>query len=323
MGRSLTPFNQAMKSVLKEIANAAIVVMGSVWISGCGKPVSPTEHAVSFWADPKNGEDTDPCVHATARAIVSSGLPYPNILNVDAAASTTPGTQPASTVDVWIGSTRFVLPEQVVVSNGMYGANHPMRFWKLQGNLPNFYPPGSPGPVIDGMGPMVEVGLQCWIGREPVLASVRGYKSNQEGIQAAKERYEKDLDQRGRDKWPAASVTVNARPDIGMTEVLYARGGQYNDGQPMWEASYWPMTTELRGPLGEVNAIECATRHDPEGRYGKTGWRCRLTSKLTPVATATIEIYVAHIKQFPAIFQQVMTLLLNGRAPEPAAPLMK
>jgi hypothetical protein len=280
---------------------------------GCGKPVNPGDQPMSFWADPNNGFDSDPCTHATAQAIIKSGLPYPNITTYEVTGAGGKVEKRIKTVDVWIGSTRFVLPGKVMRDNGMYARNHPMRFWGLQGSLPNFYPVGDPGPVIDGMGSMVDVRIICSVDPDYVASWGKGYRSNEEGIAKVKARYEQDMRRIEPPRQP--SVTVNPRDDIGMMEVLFDRGGVYNDGQPMWEASYWPLKGELKSPDGGVSGIGCTTRHDPQKRYGGVGWRCTSSVGLTPQATATIEIYVSQIQHMPAIYEQVKQVFLNAKQP--------
>ena len=286
-----------------------------LWVfAGCGKPDNPNDQPVSFWADPNNGLDSDPCTHATAQAIVKSGLPYPNFTFDEV---TRPGgkvEKRIKTVDVWVGSTRFVLPGKITRDNGMYARNHPMRFWGLGGSLPNFYPVGDRGPVIDGMGSMVDVRIVCSVDPDYVASwGKKGNRSNEEGIAKVKARYEKDMKRIDPARRP--SVTINRRDDIGMTEVLFERGGIYNDGQPMWEASYWPLKGELKSPAGSASGIGCTTRHDPQKRYGRVGWRCQSAMRLTPEAGATIEIYVSQIQYMPAIYEQVKQVFLNAKQP--------
>ncbi|MEO5671717.1 MAG: hypothetical protein ABIR26_13570 [Ramlibacter sp.] len=57
---------------------ALACALALIGLAACKQPVQPNDRPVSFWADPNNGLDTDPCVHATAQAIVKSGLSYPN-----------------------------------------------------------------------------------------------------------------------------------------------------------------------------------------------------------------------------------------------------
>ena len=85
-------------------------------------------------------------------------------------------------------------------------------------------------------------------------------------------------------------------------------------------------TDELRG-LGELiagwaseqlleNPAVLSLEHDPtERRYGGVGWRCSTGVRLTPHGGAQIEIYVSHIRQMPAIFEQVKQLLVNAQQP--------
>ena len=95
-----------------------------------------------------------------------------------------------------------------------------------------------------------------------------------------------------------------------MIEVLMDRRIEAN-GQRSWEASYWPISGELKGLAGSVSGIKCQTRHDAaEHRYGKVGWRCTSSMEVTANATAEIQIYVSQIQQMPAIFEQVKQLLV-------------
>ncbi len=284
-----------------------------VGLAGCQKAQSLHDKPLSFWADPNNGADTDPCTHATAQAIIKSGLPYPRLTTHEVIGATGKPEQRTKTVDVWVGSTRFVLPGELVGDNGMYAKNHPMRFWKLRGSLPNFYPRGERGPEVDGMGSMVDVTIRCSVDPAYVASWGKGYRSNEEGIAKVKTRYEEDLRRRGPEKWPLAKISVNQRKDIGMVEVLYERGGIYNDGKPMWEASYWPLEGELAGPSGSVSGIACTTRHDPMKRYGNSGWRCTSGIRLTPEAGVSIDIYVSQIQHMPVIYEQVNQLFLNSK----------
>lgn len=247
----------------------AICISALGLLAACEKTINPNDLPVSYFADPKNIGDrngNDPCSVASAQAILKSGLPYPHFTTYE---TTGRGGKPElrnKTVDVWVGSTRLVLPAELVRDNGMYAKNHPRRFWGLSGALPHFYPAGDPGPVVDGMGPMVDITIVCTIDPDKVASWGKGNRSNEEGIDSVKKRYEEDLKQRGQDKWPLAKVSVSRRADLEMTEVLYERGGIYNDNQPMWEANYWPLKIELKGPSGEVSSIGCTTRHDPQKR---------------------------------------------------------
>lgn len=295
--------------VHKGLVGLCIVLL--LVLTACGKPTHPDERPVSFWADPNNGLDTDPCTHATAQAIVKSGLPYPNFTTYEAIGPSGQPEQRIKTVDVWVGSTRFVLPGSVVRDNGMYAKNHPMRFWGMSGALPHFYPAGDPGPVVDGMGPMVDVTIRCSVDPAYVAAWGKGYRSNEEGIARVKEQYEKQL--KDDPRFPG-TVSVSIRDDLGMTEVLMDRYQEAN-GRRFWEASYWPLKGELKSLSGGVSSIGCAIRHDPEKRYGKVGWRCQSSMSLTPQASASIDIYVSQIQHMPAIYEQVKQVFINAKQP--------
>ena len=275
---------------------------------GCGKPENPDDYPVSHWL--KDGED---CTRAAAAAIMKSGLPFPNFGTEELPGSAS-GVQPPkrriTTVDMWLGPTRLVIPAKVAYSNGAYPQHHPRRYEGLRGSLPSFYPPGPPGAEIDGMGSMVDVNFKCWMDEKYAALWGKGYQSNAEGIEKVKAQYEKQLQELP--QYPG-DVTVSRREDIGMIEVLMDRRIEAN-GQRSWEASYWPISGELKGLAGSVSGIKCQTRHDAaEHRYGKVGWRCTSSMEVTANATAEIQIYVSQIQQMPAIFEQVKQLLVNAQ----------
>ena len=285
---------------------------GLVSLSACGKGGNPNDYPVSHWLE--DGED---CTRAAAAAIIKSGLPFPNF-GTDETPSTASGVPPTKrikTVDMWLGPTRFVIPAQVASSYGAYPEHHPRRYQGMRGSLPNFYPPGPPGPEIDGMGSMVDVSFDCSMDEKYAAFWGKGYRSNAEGIEKVKAQYEADAARSDATRPVPSRITVNKRDDIGMTEVLYERGrGTYTDGMPMWEASYWPISGELKGLDGSVSEVRCKARHDAaDHRYGKVGWRCTSSLGLTPNATANIQIYVTHIQQMPAIYEQVKQLLVNAQ----------
>jgi hypothetical protein len=277
--------------------------------AGCRPTIDPQEQPVSFWADPKNPLATDPCIHATAQAILKSGLPYPNYTTEEVVRADGTKSTLVKTVDVWVGPTRYVLPAKLVSDNGMYGRTHPSRFWKLEGSLPNFYPPGPHGPEIDRMGSMVQVSIMCSVDPAYMATYGKGYRSNEEGIAKVKARYQKDLE--AHPAYPG-TVTVSIREDLKMTEVLKDRAREAN-GQRSWEASYWPLESQMVSFDGDVSRIGCTTRHDPvERRYGGIGWRCSSSLGLSPHATAKIEIYVAQIAHMPAIYEQVKQMFADA-----------
>ena len=278
-------------------------------LTACAKEPDPYEAPVSFWANPNNGVDSDPCVHATAQAIVKSGLPYPNFGTETVVNARGEEERRIKTIDVWVGSTRFVLPAKVVTSHGGYGTNHPMRYWTLRGSLPNFYPVGEPGPVVDGMGSMVDVTLRCFVDPPYVASWGKGYRSNEDGIEGVTEQYQKEL---AIDPRYPGSVTRSARTDLGMTEVLLDRRQEARN-KGFWEATYWPLNSEMKAPSGDVSGIACKIRHDPEKLYGGRAWRCRSGLRITPEAHVTIEIYVAQIQHMPVVYEQVKNLFLNAK----------
>lgn len=278
-------------------------------LTSCSRPVNPNDRPVSYWADTTQTEDTDPCIKATARAIMKSGLPYPNLPTYDAISTAGQPEKRIKTVDVWVGSTRFVLPGEVVSDNGMYPANHPARFWYLRGSLPNFYPAGEPGPAVNGMGAMVDVRIRCSVAPAYVATWGKGPKSNEDGIALARRHYEKQL--RDDPRFPG-TVTVSIREDLTMTEVLLDRYEEAN-GRRFWEATYWPLRSDLRSSDATVGGIGCTTRHDVEKRYGRIGWRCSSAIRLSPEAIAVIEIYVSQIQHMPEIFEQLNLLFTKTK----------
>jgi hypothetical protein len=282
----------------------------SLALLGCGKPDNPNDYPVGHWLN-----DSDDCVRASVAAITKSGLPFPHFGTVETplVASGAAPERRIKTVDMWLGPTRFVIPAQVASSNGAYPEHHPRRYEGLRGSLPNFYPPGPPGPDVDGMGSMVDVTFKCSMDEKYTASWGKGYRSNAEGIEKAKAQYERRL-REGPEY--TGEVTVNRRDDIGMMEVLMDRRREAN-GQRYWEASYWPIDGELRGPSGNVSGIVCDNRHDPiERRYGGRGWRCGASLRLTPHGAAQLEVYVSHIQQMPAVFEQVKQLLVSAQQPQ-------
>ena len=292
-------------------AAAMLLLAGLV---GCEKPVNPNDLPVSHWADPKTIDTAygDACSVASAQAIVKSGLPFPNYGTKDElAADGKTITKRITTVDYWLGGTRFVFPAELTYDSGSYPERNPNRYRALRGSLPNFYPKGEPAPVKDGMSAVVDVRFVCSM--EPSFAASwgKGYQSTEDGIQKRKAEYEQQLKT---DPTYPGTVTVSLREDIGMTEVLLDRLKEAN-GQRFWEASYWPLKTELKGIAGNVSSIRCETRNDPlpEKRYGKRGWTCSSGMRMTPNVSASIEIYVAHIEQMPRIYEQVKQVIANAK----------
>ena len=274
---------------------------------GCGKPENPNDYPVSHWL--KDGEE---CTRASAAAIIKSGLPFPHFgtEDVPAPAGQTPKKR-ITTIDMWVGTTRFVIPAAVAVAGKGYARTHPRQYQGLQGSLPHFFPVGEPASVKDGMAAMVDVQISCSM--EPSFVSQwgNGPRSNEESMKATAAKYERDLlllpDHPGQ-------VTTSVREDLEMTEVLMERR---KDGQRVyWEATYWPMTGELRGPDGTVVGIHCATRHDGAlARYGNRGWTCGSGISVTPNVVANVEIYVAHLQHMPTVFEQVKQLLMTVKQP--------
>lgn len=285
-----------------------IVIFTCMVAAGCGKE-DPNDYPVSHWLN-----DNDLCVRASAKAIIDSGIPYPNFGKESVVNKKTGKTEERiKTVDVWVGDTRIVIPAEVAYSNGAYPKTHPRRYESLRGTLPNFYPVGPAAPVKDGMGPMVDVKLVCSM-RDDYISSWSkvGYKSNEEDIAEVKTRYEEEAKSWNPTLEHLPKISVNYREDLKMTEVLHERTqGPYGS-----KAIYWPMNYDLRGLNGSRSGIGCEIRHDPdEKRYGGRGWRCAAGIRFSPSASASVQIYVAHINEMPAVYEQVKRLLVNAKQP--------
>lgn len=280
-----------------------LLVVVVVFFGGCQKPENSNDWPVSHWLN-----DNDACVRSSVGEILKSGLSYPHFSTSDDFQKNGLSDAPVKTVDVWVGQTRFVIPSQIVVSNGSYPEHHPRRYYGLHGTLPNFYPMGDSAGIKDGMTAMVEVIFGCSM-KTRVWGN--GPRSSSDGLKWAKARYEEDARKYGSIRQFPPKISINQRIDLGMVEVLYERGGTYKDGRPMWEATYWPLDSDMIGPDGSVSGISCTTRHDGDlARYSGQGWRCSSSMALTATSGATIQIYVSHIRQMPAVFNQIKNLLL-------------
>lgn len=303
-----------MRMKAKTIAIAVVGIALLAGLTGCEKPVNPNDLPVSHWADPKTiGADgfgyADGCSVASAQAILKSGLPFPNYGTKDElAADGKTINKRITTVDFWLGGTRFVFPAEIA-SSGSYPAHNPNRYNGLQGTLPHFYPKGEPAKVKDGMGAMVDVKFVCSM--EPKFATSKGYQSNEDGIQKVIAMYEKELSD---DRTYPGTVTVSIRKDLGMTEVLLDRDKETNNRR-FWQASYFPLHRELKRLDGSVNGIGCQTRNDPEPqrRYGGRGWTCGTGFRINPNVIVTIDIYVSHLDQMPNIYDQVQQVIIDAK----------
>lgn len=290
---------------------AAVLLSVGIGLAAC-KPADPPkpEHPVAKWL---HEEDNGDCTRASAEAIIKSGLPYPNRqfeTYVDEQ-----GQQKRRVIsrDMWLGPDRFVIPSEVLGSNPTWPEHHPRRYHRLAGTLPHFYPRGPSAGVIDGMAAMVDVHFQCSM--DPTYAATwgkAGYRSNEQGMKTVRAEYLKEATLLP--KHPGV-VTLGKREDLGMWELLldFQTGGE---GGRSWEASYWPLDRELKGPDGAVSSIRCARRHDPEQkRYSGIGWICSSGFRLTPYANVRVDIYVSHLEHMPAVFDQVQQLLVNAQQP--------
>jgi hypothetical protein len=201
----------------------------------------------------------------------------------------------------------------LVRSSGFYPQVHPMHYWQLVGTLPYFFPVGPAAPAVDGMGPMVEVTFRCSLNPRYVADIGSELTTRDASIRATRRRYEDTLKSLSAEHREKARIALVTREDLKMQELLFDRGGVYNDGQPMWEASYWPLNGELKSEGGQITGIYCETRHDPVHRYGSRGWRCTSGMRLSPEVAVTIDIYVAHLRHMPAIYQQVKNLFAQSK----------
>ncbi len=307
-----------MKRVLGGVRCFWIVALATLPIFvGCQKNLN--EQPLSYWADPISlKEDSfgfaDGCSLASAQAIIKSGLPFPNYGTKDElAADSKTINKRIATVDVWLGGTRFVFPAELVKS-GDFPANNPNRYRGMGGTLPHFYPKDPTGAFAaekDGMGAMVDVKFVCSM--EPGFAQSwgEGPHSNEEAIERAKASYE----EKSKGSPYPGVVTINRRDDLGMTEVLLDRGSEANN-ERYWEATYFPLNRELKGALdGRVSQIGCRTRNDPgpKKRYGGVGHTCGAGIGMTPNVSAIVTMYVSHVDQMPAIFDQVQQVILNAK----------
>jgi hypothetical protein len=285
------------------------LILTTIALIKCKEQVNPNDLPVSYWATAKPHEvsGSSDCSVASAKAIIKSGLPYPNYGTVDEIDKDGVTIKKRiKTVDVWIGETRFVFPAELIKSGG-YPANNPSNMTGMSGTLPHFYPKGEMAPNIDGMGAMVDVSFHCSM--EPKSNATWGtLKSTEEQIQAVKKRYE----ERAKSVDLPGTVTVSTREDLGMTEVLLEQGKR---PKGFWEAAYFPLHTELRGFDGGVSAIGCRTRHvpSPTNSYGGAGIRCSSGMHVTPQASVSIDIYVSHIQEMPNIFEQVKQVVINAK----------
>lgn len=304
----------------QEAPMAVVIVSVCLMLIACKPRPSPNDLPVSYWADPKSiGADglgyADECSVISAQAILKSGLMFPNFgvrNEIDKDGVTV--RKRIKTVDYWIGGQRFVFPAELAVS-GNYPLHNPHRYKALAGTLPNFYPKGPSAPLRDGMAPMVDVQFICSTEKNFTDKWGEGFQSNESGISAAVARYEASSKSAAPTNRTRQEITVASRDDLQMTEVLYDRGGIYSDGQPMWEASYWPMRRELRDGSGGVNGISCQSRNDPEKtkRYGGRAWRCTSVMSITPYVAATIGIYVSHLEHMPTVYDQVQNVINNAK----------
>ncbi len=266
----------------------------------CQKRVRESDRPTSHYLN-----DQDPCVRASAQAIIKSGLPYPNVVLM-------PVTVPVpdvriKTVDMWVGPTRFVIPGERS-NRGGYADNHPRRFQGLNGTLPNFYPVGPAAPVKHGMDAMVYVRFLCSMDESYTSTWGGPPKAQEELIEVVRADLQKDLltlpDHPG-------TVTVSRRDDIRMIEIFARR-----QREPTGKAIYFPIDRPLIGLDGKLSAIGCARRHDPDGlQYGGRGWRCSSGMRITPNIVLQIDIYVSHLIHMPSVFYQVQQLILTAQQP--------
>jgi len=282
-------------------------VLFSLLAVGCKPEPKPDVPPVAQYL-----KDNEDCTCASAEAILKSGLPYPNSQFETYVDEKGRQKQRLVSRDMWLGPDRFVIPGEVVGSNPTWPEYHPRHYQRLGGSLPNFYPPGPSEGVIDGMVAMVDVHFTCSM--EPSYAATwgKGYRSNEEGIEKVRVAYQREATLLP--KHPGL-VTLSKREDLGMWELLldFQTGGK---GGRSWEASYWPIDRELKGPDGPVSSIKCDRRHDPEEkRYSGIGWICSSGMRLTEHASVRVDVYVSHLTHMPSVFDQVQQLLVNVKQP--------
>jgi hypothetical protein len=296
---------------MKKYALVLPIVYLLVTVTACKKPVNPNDLPVSYWAtaEPHKVSGSTDCSVASAKAILKSGLPYPNYGTVDEISKGDVTIRKRiKTMDVWLGGTRFVFPVEIVRTGG-YPERNPNNVRGLGGTLPHFYPKGEKAVDKDGMGAMVDVSFSCSMQPERTESWGKRYRSNAEAIDAAKKEYERSL---ARNPSMPGTVTVRVRDDLDMTEILMEVGSRPHG---FWEATYVPLHTELRGLDGGVSRIVCRTRHQPSPNltYGAGGKRCGSGIRITPQTTAVIEIYVSHLEEMPNVFEQVKQVIINAK----------
>ncbi|MDF2445813.1 MAG: hypothetical protein K0S46_1049 [Moraxellaceae bacterium] len=247
-----------------------------------------------YWLD-----DPDPCVRASADAIMKSGLPYPRYEKA--------ADGKILFKDMWIGGTRFVVPSAIGNTMG-YEAHHPSRHHGLMGSLPNFYPPGPSAEMAGRVSPSVFVRFSCSMDERYVASWGSGYRSNAEGIAAVTARFKSENVPPGTLR---PTVEVILRQDIGMIEVLKDSGPR-EDGSRMQQAAYWPIGKEQKAPDGSVSEIACDGRNIPGYMNGRIFVTCRSTMKVTPNVTARISVYSPYIEHMPAVYGQVKSVLLTA-----------
>jgi hypothetical protein len=285
---------------------AAILALGL--LGACEKPINPNDLPVSYFADPKNIGDSngnEPCSVASAQAILKSGLPYPNYGTKDELASDgTTINKRITTVDHWLCGTRFVFPSELGLING-YPEHHPSRHQGLEGRLPNFFPYGLPAENIDGVNNRVIVRFNTSMESEFSANWGHPPRSINEGIEAAKAKYEEML--KTSPDYPG-TVTISFREDLGMTEILLERRNLTS------EASYFPKI-ELKGFSERLSPIACGIRHEQKPAKRDEGNRgiCSAFMQINPNVTGVIRIYVSHLAQMPSIYNQVKKVIIEAK----------
>lgn len=304
-----------------------VLILG---LPACQRPprVNENDLPVSHWL-----KDDDPCVRASAAAIIKSGRPYPNRPSAKLSDLTAeqrekygirPDEQPSAsgeirtTVDMWIGGTLFVVPGGN--SNQMgYPERHPSRFHGLNGRVPDFYPRKAKSerlPMRQGQGPGAKVTFDCSMSPDYAKTwGVGGYRSRDEAIQGMVQQFETRLAQPSYKDQRGKQVTVTRRDDLGMFEIVMDAGVDAQGKRP-WldEAAYVPIEEELRSVAGSMSAIHCDQRYDPTlPQYGSVLARCTSSVRVTPNISADIRLPLAFMPYMPTVHQQVVALLQQAQ----------
>lgn len=106
---------------------------------------------------------------------------------------------------------------------------------------------------------MVDITIPCAAKQEHLASYGKGHRSNAEGIEVVRQQCLNQIKNHPPERREGKTVTVGVRKNLGMTEALFNRGGIHTDGQPMWDATCWPLDKALKGPAGSASSIACRT----------------------------------------------------------------